>query len=181
MKVMIRVPNWVGDAVMAEPALRELRRIFGAAQITFVARPAVAELFAGGDYYDEWIAAGEARGWWQGLRCFFQEKRQLSAADFDTAVLLTNSLGTAIIARAAHVRQVAGYATDLRGALLHTRIAFERDYRSKHQVFYYLHIAAEMEKQLRGESRVDFTAATPQLHATAASLDRARVLLETAG
>jgi heptosyltransferase-2 len=47
MKVMIRVPNWVGDAVMAVPALRELRRILADSHITLVARPWVAGLFDG--------------------------------------------------------------------------------------------------------------------------------------
>ena len=46
-KLMVRVPNWVGDAVMAVPALRELRRIFNEARIALVAKPWGAGLFEG--------------------------------------------------------------------------------------------------------------------------------------
>src|SRR5690242_7104043 len=115
MKVMIRVPNWVGDAVMAEPALRHLRRIFKDARITFVARPWVAGLFEGENLYDEVIPVIDAKGMKQSRQKFFKETRLLRHAAFDYAVLLTNSFGTALSARVAGIPKIAGYATDSRG------------------------------------------------------------------
>ena len=70
MKVMIRVPNWVGDAVMAEPALRQLRHIFKDAHITFVARPWVAGLFEGENLHDDIIPVADAKGFTQSLKKF---------------------------------------------------------------------------------------------------------------
>ena len=61
-RVMVRVPNWVGDAVMAVPALREMRRIFPGAHITLVARPWVAGLFDGEGLADDVIPIEDARG-----------------------------------------------------------------------------------------------------------------------
>ena len=46
-RILVRGPNWLGDAVMCEPALRGLRRLFPDAQIALLVKPAVADLFAG--------------------------------------------------------------------------------------------------------------------------------------
>jgi heptosyltransferase-2 len=178
---MIRVPNWVGDAVMAEPALRELRRIFRDAQITFVARPWVGELFDGENLYDDFVAVSEARGLLASGRRFIQEVRALREKDFAAAVLLTNSFATALSAHFAGVPDLAGYPTDGRGALLHTPIPFEQGYKTRHQVFYYLNIAAEVERRFKKDSQIDGQKAQPQLQATAEGVEKARHLFAEAG
>jgi heptosyltransferase II len=181
MKVMIRVPNWVGDAVMAEPALRQLRRIFNDARITFVARPWVAGLFEGENLYDEVIPAPEARGFLQSTNQFIKEARTLRGEKFDYGVLLTNSFGTALSARASGIRKVAGYRTDARHVLLHLSIPLDADYRTKHQVLYYLNMARKLEEKLSGESQVDLLHAQPRLQATEESQAKARGMLAEAG
>jgi heptosyltransferase-2 len=47
MNILIRATNWVGDAIMAVPALRAARNKFPDARITIVARPYVADLYNG--------------------------------------------------------------------------------------------------------------------------------------
>jgi heptosyltransferase-2 len=177
MKIMIRLPNWVGDAVMAEPALRELRRIFRDAHITFVARRWVAGLFEDEGLADALITVTDARSFIQSTRRFIRDARELKREKFDCAVLLTNSFGTALTARAARIPQIVGYATDARRALLHTVTEFEKDYQAKHQIYYYLNIASELEKKITGTSRVDFTAAQPRLRASPESRAKAARLL----
>ncbi len=181
MKVMIRVPNWVGDAVMAEPALRQLRRIFKDARITFVARPWVAGLFEGENLYDDLIPASDARGFLQSTNQFIKDARTLRGEKFDYGVLLTNSFGTALTARAATIGQVAGYRTDARHVLLHLSIPLDADYKTKHQVFYYLDIARKLEENLRGESQIDLLHAQPRLQATEESLAKVRRLFAEEG
>ena len=44
-QILVRGPNWLGDAVMCEPALRGLRRLFPQASITLLVKPSVAGLF----------------------------------------------------------------------------------------------------------------------------------------
>ena len=46
MKLIIRAPNWVGDAVMALPAVDNARDITGASHIAVMARKSTAPLFA---------------------------------------------------------------------------------------------------------------------------------------
>jgi heptosyltransferase-2 len=117
MRVLIRVPNWVGDAVMAVPALRELRRIFPDARITLLARPWVAGLFDGEGIADDLIPVGDTKGLVQPVRRFLSLTRVLRRERFDFAVLLQNAFGAASLARAGGARKIAGYATDSRRAL----------------------------------------------------------------
>ncbi len=44
-KILVRAPNWIGDAVMATPILSALRRVFKDAEIFLLAKPAVAAIF----------------------------------------------------------------------------------------------------------------------------------------
>lgn len=46
MRILVRLPNWLGDAVMATPALENLLHHFPAAQVVLVGQPLIAELFA---------------------------------------------------------------------------------------------------------------------------------------
>jgi len=163
---MVRAPNWVGDAVMALPALRELRRIFANAEITLVARPWVAGLFEGEGLSDNLIPVHDARGVYQSARNFVAEARRLGREKFDLAVLFQNSFGAALLARVAGAKKIAGYGTDRRGPLLDLAVPFEPNYKTAHQVRYYLNIAAALEVEATGETRVDFARAQPRLHAS---------------
>src|SRR5215213_5306798 len=44
-RVVIRPPNWLGDAVLALPAIAALERHFDGADVTIAASPAVAAMF----------------------------------------------------------------------------------------------------------------------------------------
>ena len=51
--IAIFVPNWVGDAVMATPALKALRRHFADARLIGVLKPYVAGVLEGTGWLDE--------------------------------------------------------------------------------------------------------------------------------
>ena len=180
-RVMVRVPNWVGDAVMAVPALRELRRVLGEAHVTFVARPWVAGLFDGEGLADALMPIEDARGAASYVKQFIRTTRLVRRERFDLAVLLQNAFGAALLARAGGARLIAGYPTDARRWLLDLAVEFEPDYKARHQVFYYLNIVARLEQALGGESRVDFENAFPRLQATEEQKARARELLDAGG
>ncbi|PAF41329.1 lipopolysaccharide heptosyltransferase II [Helicobacter sp. 11S03491-1] len=46
MKILLRLPNWIGDAVMATPTLELLKQKFPQASFTIIGTPAVCELFS---------------------------------------------------------------------------------------------------------------------------------------
>lgn len=139
-RIVVRGTNWVGDAVMTVPALRQLRRLFPNAQITLATRSWAQGLFAGADFLDE-LQVHEGSG----LRSVVQQVRQWRKQNFDLAILFPNSLETALVASLARVPLRIGYATDGRQRLLTHPLALPEWRASKHEVFYYLKIVAELE------------------------------------
>ena len=177
-RILVRVPNWVGDAVMAQPALRELRRIFRDSHITIAARPWVAGLLEGESLADNLIALRDSRRVVNRAFRFIGDARRLRHERFDYVVLFPNSFGSALAARIGGAKQIAGYATDGRRALLDIAVSFEPDYKTLHQVRYYLTIASQIETRLTGASRVDFELCEPRLHVSEENKQQARVLIE---
>ena len=54
MKIAIFLPNWLGDLVMATPALRAMRKQFARPhRLVGILRPNLAELLTGVDWLDE--------------------------------------------------------------------------------------------------------------------------------
>src|SRR5207302_957389 len=64
MNIAVFLPNWIGDAVMATPALRALRNHFRTARFVGVLKPYVAGVLEGGDWFDELLLTN-GPGWSQ--------------------------------------------------------------------------------------------------------------------
>jgi heptosyltransferase-2 len=144
--IVVRGTNWVGDAVMTVPALRELRRLFPQARITLATRSWAKGLFAGAEFIDE-LQVHEGTG----LRSVVHQVREWRKRNFDLAVLFPNSLETALVASLARVPLRFGYATEGRQALLTHALQLPEWRSSKHEVFYYLQIVAELEWLIKHE------------------------------
>ncbi|MFT3879779.1 MAG: lipopolysaccharide heptosyltransferase II [Gemmatales bacterium] len=114
MKLAVFLPNWVGDVVMATPALRALREHFNDATIYGVMKPYVADVLAGTDLIDETIF-DERRGWSRGV---FPLASRLRRESIDLAILFTNSFRTAFVSWQGKCKQRIGYHRDGRGLLL---------------------------------------------------------------
>jgi heptosyltransferase-2 len=114
MRIAVFLPNWVGDAVMATPALRALRTHFDDAQLVGVMKPYVADVFAGGDWFDDIVLARGGR-WSQGICAVAWRLRRLR---IETAVLLTNTFRSALTAWLGGCRRRVGYARYGRSLLL---------------------------------------------------------------
>jgi heptosyltransferase-2 len=80
-----------------------------------------------------------------------QQVREWRKRSFDLAVLLPNSLETALVASLARVPLRIGYATDGRQSLLTHPLALPEWRSSRHEVFYYLNIVAQLEWLTRQE------------------------------
>ncbi len=117
MNVGVFLPNWVGDVVMATPALRALRAHFGnRARLVGIMRPYVADVLAGTAWLDEQILFDpRSSNPQQRSIGFFRRLRQ---ARLDTAVVLPNSWRTALWARASGAKERVGYVRGGRGWLL---------------------------------------------------------------
>jgi heptosyltransferase-2 len=144
-RVVVRGVNWVGDAVMTIPALRELRRVLPHARITLATRPWAEGLFADADFVDEILIYHRAP---RSLKAVARQTREWRRRKFDLALLFQNAFEAALIASAARVPLRVGYATEGRGALLTHPLAVPEWRGHRHEVFYYLHLVAALERLL---------------------------------
>lgn len=135
--VLVIAPNWLGDAVMALPALADIRRRFPTARLVVAARPAVAPLFDRVPGIDE-VVPLDWRGAWFDPGAWAVDVRSLRRLRAGLAILFTNSFSTAWLVRCAGIPDRAGYAGDLRSPLLTHAIA--RPGGSLHQGTRYQHL-----------------------------------------
>lgn len=127
-RMLIVMPNWVGDVIMATPALRALRDRYPKTHITCLLRSHLCDLLTGGDWVDEMVTwptrdrdKVQRREGFLGLAGRLREKR------FDAVLLMANSFRTALLATLAGVRRRIGYDRDGRGMLLTDRLLPDKD------------------------------------------------------
>ena len=140
MKILVRTTNWLGDAVMSIPALREIRRVHADAEITLLTRPWLGDLYAREDFCDE-VVGYENTGRHGGLAGKWRLGGELRRARYDQAILLPNAFDAALTAWLGRIPRRIGYARDGRSALLTDAIAVpERGETPPHERFYYLEL-----------------------------------------
>ena len=138
-KILIRGTNWVGDAVISIPAMKEIRRLFPSAHIALLIRPWVRDVYSAVDFVDE-IIDYDKDGVHRGLQGFFKLIADLRGRAFDLAVLLQNAFEAALIAWCARIPRRIGYARDGRSVLLTDAQPIDPAVRREHQAYYYLGI-----------------------------------------
>ncbi len=121
--ILIVLPTWVGDFVMATPALRAVRRRFPDVKITLLAEENLADLIRGGDWMDEVIFWPPRNRRSILHRTYRRLIGSLRSRRFDLALLLPNSFRSALLARLVGAKRRVGYDRDGRGRLLTDRIA----------------------------------------------------------
>ena len=114
MNVAVFLPGWIGDAVMATPALRALRNQFRTDRIVGVAKSYVAGILDGGDWFDELLIDGGGSG----PRHLASISWRLRQRYIDVAVLFPNSFRSALVARLGGCKRRIGYARYARSFLL---------------------------------------------------------------
>jgi heptosyltransferase-2 len=124
MNVAVFLPNWVGDVVMATPALRALRERYADARLVGILRPYVAGVLDGSPWLDGRVFLDTHGPWrqrWPGAALRLRRLRP------DLAVLFPNSFRSALVAWLASCRRRIGYVRYARGPLLTDRLEPVRD------------------------------------------------------
>jgi heptosyltransferase-2 len=106
MTIAVFLPNWIGDAVMATPALRALRDHYRGRTLVGVARPYVTGVLEGSDWFDQLVPGAPTLG---GMFAVARRLRQLRA---EVAVLFPNSVRSALTAWLGGCRCRIGVAHD---------------------------------------------------------------------
>ncbi|HEX8288142.1 MAG TPA: lipopolysaccharide heptosyltransferase II [Pyrinomonadaceae bacterium] len=143
MNILVRGTNWIGDAVMSIPALRQLRRVFPNAKITLHTRTWAKGIFQNADFLDEIVTFDKTTS---KVKDAFNQSKELKRGNYDLAVLFPNSFESALIAKLAGIPQRFGYAKEGRSFLLTNAVEIPVWKNERHEVFYYLNLIAEIEK-----------------------------------
>ena len=156
-RILVKAPNWVGDCVMATPALALLRKCLPEATIDVLARPSVAGVFRCNPDINALLDIDE-RAMPAEARAVIREN------NYDAVAIMPNSLGSAWLVFRLWIGKRIGYARGGRGLLLTHPLRYDqyewqtctpeplskRAIRPKssdtqrvpgHMVEYYLHIA----------------------------------------
>jgi len=136
-RILIRFPNWIGDAVMALPGLLAIRKSCTGATIHVLSKPWVSDIVRLSPAVDEvvhYLVPGEHEKPMGKLRLAGSLKGK-----YDAAILFQNAIEAAIIAFTARIPLRGGYNTDHRSSLLtHPVPCSDKKGGGAHQVFYYL-------------------------------------------
>ncbi len=161
-RLVVRAPNWLGDAIMALPALEAVRRACAGATIVLAARPSIAPLFEEETPAapDEIVVVDDKT-----------ETARLRAAGADAILLLPNSFGSAWLASRAGIAGRWGYRGQGRGWMLTRGVA--RPGGRVHHIEYYLSLVRAL--------GIEAPAVTPRLAPRPRTLEQADALLRDHG
>src|SRR5262249_50224521 len=118
------LPNWIGDAVMATPAIRAVRGQMGTGRLIGVLRPYIQGAIDGLGRFDREIRLnpiGRRPERWPAVAAALRQEK------IDIAILFPNSFHTAWVAWWGNCRRRIGYARYGRGLLLTDRLQPLRD------------------------------------------------------
>jgi heptosyltransferase-2 len=173
-KILIWLPSPLGDAIMATPALREFRRLFPNASITFLGHAFTRQVLSPSPFCDDWMDLEKKS---------LNTLRQIKANHFDVAITLKSSFGSALALWLAGIGRRIGYAREGRSLLLTDRINPLRNNQGAFQpapmIEYYLKIATHLggsldnkktELSVRTEDKETVLKTLPQLQSLAGPL-----------
>jgi len=170
--IIIRMPNWIGDLVMATPVLADLRARFPDAKITAMASHPIAHVLDNDPSIDE-------------LFCFHHLSGpvrrnpgrntidRLVTGKYDLGILLTNSFSSAWRFWQGRVNRRIGFRGDFRSLLLTDPISFPEKRKEQHLVKTY--------KALLAPLGIEESKTPPKLYVDAEEIKEAKKLLESFG
>lgn len=135
LRTLIVAPNWIGDAVMAQPMLALVQRFDPGGVIDVLAPPHVAPVFAAMAEVSEVIEAPNVHGKLQ-LRERWKLARAMRLRRYDRCYVLPNSMKSAIAPFLAGIAQRIGYRGEAR-YLLVNRLHEDRNAKDRPMVEFY--------------------------------------------
>lgn len=107
-RIVVRTPNWIGDAIMSTPFFAALREAWPAARITALAKPKLAEVYWNNPDVDDIITFHEAA----------DAVASIKPRRFDLGIIMPDSFSSASLFWRARLPYRFGYRGDGRSFLL---------------------------------------------------------------
>lgn len=170
--IIIRMPNWVGDAVMASPLIIDIKNKFPESPITLMCQGAIGQLFAHEPLVSDIIHFKKPSGF---IHHLHQSEliRDLRKGEYDTGILTTNSLSSAWWFWRGHIKNRIGFSGRGRDFLLTEAIAFPANRNTQHLVKTY--------KELLKPLGISESSTLPRLVVTEEELKDAKGVLDKEG
>lgn len=170
--IIVRMPNWVGDMVMATPVLTDVRKKFPNSRLTAMCRSPICDLLAEDPEIDELFCFSKSSGFSRRI-----EKRniieKLRAGKYDLGILLTHSFSSAWWFWQGKVTRRLGYDCNGRKFLLTESIPMPADVQSQHLVLTY--------KMLLAPLGIPVSNTPPRIFLTEQEIGQAMTLLRQHG
>ncbi|MBU3620224.1 lipopolysaccharide heptosyltransferase II [Polynucleobacter sp. CS-Odin-A6] len=176
-RILIIAPNWIGDAVMSQPLLANLKILYPQCQIDVLASPWVASIYRACLEVNQVIEAKlEHKKLQWGLRK--QLSKQLEKNQYDTCFVLPNSLKSALIPWLAKIPFRIGYRGELRFGLINLALENPSKVNRPPMVSHYLALINTLDQSIAADSNHP---ANPRLKVSTAAKQAVRSKLEAAG
>jgi heptosyltransferase-2 len=120
-RILVRMPNWLGDVVMATPLLRTLREAYPRARLDILVQPGGALVLEGVPFVDD-VLLYRRKGEHAGLVGMRRMAAELRARRYELGIVCPNSFSSALLFRLAGVRRRLGWSYGGRGFLLTDRL-----------------------------------------------------------
>ncbi len=138
-RIIVRLPNWLGDAVMATPALAAIHSAFPNASISILVRENLAELFSACPFAEELFALPKVSGFGKAAQ-IFQTASKLRQRIFDLAICFPHSFSSALIFQLSGIRHRVGYSAEGRKIFLTQSLPYPFDGERPHRVKFFLQL-----------------------------------------
>ncbi len=172
MNILVRMPNWIGDLVMATPILADLRKSFPTASITAMCRRPLCDLLENDDSIDELFCFSKLTNGFSRR----DEKRniieKIKAGKYDLGILLTNSFSSAWWFWQGNVKRRIGFAKHFRSPLLTDAVPLSKK-GFEHEVDTY--------KRLLAPLQIAHSKTAPRLFVSAQEVETSKELLYQRG
>jgi heptosyltransferase II len=144
-KIVVRMPNWLGDFIMALPILTDLKNKYSNCHITALCNEPLALLLKNNPYVDDILSYKRDNKSFlnhYNLSNFF---KKLKKEEFDFGILLTNSFSSALWFWLAKVENILGYHANLRAPMLTHPIFPPENKKSQHLIKTYKELLVPLE------------------------------------
>lgn len=136
-RILLMMPNWLGDAVMARPLLGLLRDMYPQAELIVLTPKHLKDIYLFQDQADRVVVWDKKYR----LKALLLTARMLRKDKIDLAILCPNSFFSALLIACASISYRIGYQKEGRGFLLNKALPFPKDQRQKHQSRHFMALA----------------------------------------
>jgi len=171
-RIIVRMPNWIGDLVMATPVLSDLRTAYPQAHITAMCRSPIGDLLKEAPEIDELFCFNKSSGW-SGVKEQNRVIHQLRRGRYDLGILLTHSFSSAWWFWQGKVKRRIGYVCNGRRLLLSQGLSFPENIQNQHLVMTY--------KELLGPLGIGLSHTSPRLYLAEKEMSDASLLFRQHG